>query len=159
MVVNFLLWHPPKENRKRVLNTVACLSLGVNVTWCNMGDFNVVKFQQKKKKGGRLVVLNSCKDFEGCTEGCDLMELIVSRVGLTWFNNRVHLGKKLDIFFFNIPLSDLFPNVFSKAELMIESDHKPIVIFLKHTKKNMKGFKFEYKWTLDPKIDYIIKHT
>lgn len=82
-MVTFVYAHNLRYERRALWEYVHQISLGCQLLWILMGDFNTV-LQQENRIGGNEVTLSEVVDFQKCIDKCILMELPSNRYKYSW---------------------------------------------------------------------------
>ncbi|KAF5445102.1 hypothetical protein F2P56_034180 [Juglans regia] len=121
------------------------------VPWIVMGDFNVIR-SDAKRVGGRPRLGSSMADFNGCIDGCRLLELRLEGGNFSWCNGHQGLARcwaKLD----RVLINNIFADKYSEAKASLlkrnTSDHSPILLKLVANMERYGPvpFRFQNMWT------------
>ncbi|XP_019238339.1 PREDICTED: uncharacterized protein LOC109218432 [Nicotiana attenuata] len=94
------------------------------------GDFNVI-LDEEEKFGGLPVSINEVDNFRHCMNTCNLTNMGFKGSIYTWWNGRAEedcIFKRLDRFFANMELQQIWPGLEITHLSKIGSDHCPLLI-------------------------------
>ncbi|KAK8534695.1 hypothetical protein V6N12_057339 [Hibiscus sabdariffa] len=139
------------EDKQKFWETLAPLQNDVNAKWCVLGNFNGV-VSPEEKYGGNPFDHNSAKWYYEFLDQTYLMEIPSSGGSFTWLNQRSNeegILEKLDRVLSSLEWNFLFPKAISIIEVVVASDHSPIILLVNEVaKKAKKEFKFESGWLM-----------
>ncbi|KAF5449841.1 hypothetical protein F2P56_030246 [Juglans regia] len=154
--------HPDASNRYLTWNLMRTLCPSTSGPWLVGGDFNEVLYLHEKR-GGRPWPYAQLENFRAVMEDCALQDLGFQGPRFTWCNGRTgiqRISERLDRFFGNQQLWEVFPKERVRHGVITYSDHLPILfetglplIRGKHPKK----FRFEVMWVGEEKCAQIIE--
>ncbi|KAH0665617.1 hypothetical protein KY285_026823 [Solanum tuberosum] len=87
------------------------LTDSIRVPWLVGGDFNVIS-REEEKLGGRPVTIKEVRDFNHCTNVCNLEDQGYKGGKYTWWNGRTDsecIFKRLDRVLCNNKMQNTFP--------------------------------------------------
>ncbi|KAK8575406.1 hypothetical protein V6N12_063079 [Hibiscus sabdariffa] len=156
----FIYAPPYTENKQKFWEKLASLRNDVNVKWCVIGDFNVVA-SPEEKCGGNPFDHNSAKWYYDFLDQTYLMEIPSSGGSFTWSNQRSNeeaILEKLDRVLSSLEWNFLFPKAISIIDVVIASDHAPIILLINGVEKKAKReFKFESRWLMEEECSQVVK--
>ncbi|KAK8490935.1 hypothetical protein V6N11_024142 [Hibiscus sabdariffa] len=134
--------------------------MDMRVPWMAMGDSNVAT-SQEGEVGGNLYDRTQANWVLNFLDTCGLMDMPIQGASFTWSNQRViddAILERIDKIFHNIEWSSMLCNAVGVCDPAIESDHRPLICYLKDTNyKPNKEFKFEAKWLIEEDCKEVVK--
>lgn len=128
--------------------------------WLCIGDFNEIS-SIWEKQGGAEVSSSRIEKFQAMISDCALMDLEFKGNAFTWSNNQsreANIRERIDRALANVEWRRLFPCAQVLHEVVLGSDHCPLVLNLNLPLKRIpKLFKFESRWTTYQDCENIIK--
>ncbi|KAI0524990.1 hypothetical protein KFK09_004380 [Dendrobium nobile] len=135
-------------DRRSLWEDLLNLSVGIDLPWVLMGDFNCCKLQEEKA-GGNLLTADRLGELNNFIFEAGVHDLASVGLFFIWFNQRaedpIHI--KLDRMLVNSAFLDLFHPAYYKVTEHLGSDHSPLILFATHTRKKISRFMFKAYWT------------
>jgi len=123
-----------------------------------MGDFNETAYPDEKK-GGALVDVRKCQNFNCWISDCNLLKVTTTGTrstlrGPKW-NGMSRVFKKLDRVLCNVDWRLKYHEGFVKVLPGVQSDHHPIIVLLEGQSASNRNrpFRFEAAWTSHVEFD------
>lgn len=159
-LVSFVYGAPVVKDKAAVWENLRFLSAGIHGAWLVSGDFNDI-VMESEKSGGSPSSIGRMSAFNEVLEDCGLMDLECKGPRFTWrrnWHNGEVILERLDRAVASVEWRELFPFAVVFNEVMVGSDHSPIVVDTNpKLDRPRKVFRFESFWTTEEECGEIIK--
>ncbi|XP_009629829.1 uncharacterized protein [Nicotiana tomentosiformis] len=148
-MVTFVYAHNLKDERKALWEYVNQMSMGCQIQWIIMGNFNAV-LQQENRLRGNPIALSEVVEFQECIDKCILMELPNNGYVYSWSDKQGinRICSKIDWVIVNGEWIDTMEQCKTYALSEGVSDHCPLVVeMIKTHARKGKAFRYCNMWS------------
>lgn len=153
--------NPVRHLRFQSWNILRQLARGNSKPWIVMGDFNEI-LSSNEQFGGQPHPLNLIENFQQALLDCGLSDLGYTGYPFTWERKRfgeVVLRERLDRGLATAEWIRLHPHYLVRHELMSQSDHDAVILYLGKPQPQIRRFRYSNEWSLSRECREVVRNS